>query len=261
MAAIFFDIDGTLIDQHWKIEESTIRAIGILKENGHDVYINSGRTRVYIYDPMLLGLGFDGLLCGCGTDIYLHGKEIYYKKLEADQLYRMIEVFDSYDVPIIIEGRDWLYMDEEKICRDPYGEKLYRAMEEHIRPVKGNREIEGSKFTCVISGMTPEQVDGAMAEFADSFSMAKHGNHVIEMTPKVCSKAKAIEEVCHRTGVPIEETYAFGDGINDVEMLKKANVGVAMGNAREGAKQAADYITDDIHENGIWNALAHFGLI
>ena len=60
MAAIFFDIDGTLVDKYNKIEESTIRGIKCLQANGHAVYINSGRTRVYIHNPELHEIGFDG---------------------------------------------------------------------------------------------------------------------------------------------------------------------------------------------------------
>lgn len=261
MAAIFFDIDGTLIDKYGKIEESTVRGIQYLKENGHDVYINSGRTKVYIHNPELHEIGFDGLLCGCGTNLFLHGEEIYYQVLEQDRLHRMIEVCDALGMTMIVEGRDWLYMDKEKICKDPYGEWLYHTMEAHIRPIAGNPSIEGSKFTCVISGIPIGQIDEAMAEFQDEYAFANHDNHVLELTPKHCSKALAIREICQRTGVSIEDTFAFGDGVNDVEMLKAVKVGIAMGNARMPAKEAADYVTDDIHADGIWNALKQFGLI
>ena len=69
MASIFFDIDGTLIDRYGVVEQSTIRAVDRLKENGHAVYINSGRTKVYIHNKELLEMPFDGMLCGCGTNL------------------------------------------------------------------------------------------------------------------------------------------------------------------------------------------------
>lgn len=56
-------------------------------------------------------------------------------------------------------------------------------------------------------------------------------------------------------------SYAFGDSINDVEMLKHVQHGIAMGNGTKAAKEAADYITAPLHEDGIYKGLEHFGLI
>ena len=75
------------------------------------------------------------------------------------------------------------------------------------------------------------------------------------------SKARGIDRLCEHFGIDKKDTYAFGDSLNDIEMLKMVNVGVAMGNAQDEAKAVADYITDRIDEDGIRNALMHFGLI
>ena len=59
----------------------------------------------------------------------------------------------------------------------------------------------------------------------------------------------------------MEDTIAFGDGGNDITMIEHAAIGVAMGNANEGVKKIADYITDDVDNDGIFNALKHFNII
>ena len=141
MASIFFDIDGTLIDRYGVVEQSTIRAVDRLKENGHAVYINSGRTKVYIHNKELLEMPFDGMLCGCGTNVFLNGEELFCRNIEKDLLYHMVEVFDQYDLPMIIEGRDWLYMDWEKIARDSYGESVFQKIRQHAQPISGNENI------------------------------------------------------------------------------------------------------------------------
>lgn len=261
MASIFFDIDGTLIDRYGVVEQSTIKAVDRLKENGHAVYINSGRTKVYIHNKELLEMPFDGMLCGCGTNLFLHGEELFCRNIERDLLYHMVEAFNRFDLPMIIEGRDWLYMDHEKIGRDPYGESVFQKIRQHAQPIAGNEHIEASKFSVVTQYIEPELADQIMDEFRDLFTIANHDYHVMELTPKDCSKAIAMLEICRHTGVSREETFAFGDGANDVEMLKAAGTGIVMGNGRKPAKDVADYITDDIHEDGIWNALSHFGLI
>ena len=62
-------------------------------------------------------------------------------------------------------------------------------------------------------------------------------------------------------GFQLSETMAFGDGGNDISMLRHAAIGVAMGNAKEDVKEAADYVTTSVDEDGIKKALQHFGVI
>ena len=74
-------------------------------------------------------------------------------------------------------------------------------------------------------------------------------------------KHNAMREILQARGIDLSETMAFGDSENDIEMLRCAQIGVAMGNATPEAKAAADYVTDDEDADGIRNALLHFGLI
>ena len=70
-----------------------------------------------------------------------------------------------------------------------------------------------------------------------------------------------MDEIINRFGLKLEETMSFGDGGNDVPMLRHAGIGVAMGNAADDVKQHADYVTSSVDEDGIMNALLHFGII
>ena len=65
--AVFFDIDGTLYDHETGISDSTKEGIARLKENGHYAFICTGRSMAAVFDPELLGMGFDGIVAGCGT--------------------------------------------------------------------------------------------------------------------------------------------------------------------------------------------------
>ena len=90
--AVFFDIDGTLWDEHFVIPESTKEAIRKLRENGHLAFLCSGRTRAFIQDERLLALGFDGIVAGCGTWIEMDGKTLFYKKLEQELIEDTIHI-------------------------------------------------------------------------------------------------------------------------------------------------------------------------
>lgn len=259
MAAIFFDIDGTLWDMDNIIPESTKEALRLLKENGHQIFICSGRTRVFIQNEELLALGFDGILCGCGTHIEYHGEDILYKKLDADLLRRSVQMFYDYNMPMVLEGKDMLYMDADVIGKDRYGRYLLQAMGDYIEPIRDNQaRWEVSKFSLLIEGTKYQEVVEALR---DEYEFLIHGPIVMEVVPRGFSKATAIREICTKLGIDRADTYAFGDGANDLEMLDYVACGIAMGNAKEIAKEHADYVTDDLHAGGIFNACRHFGLI
>lgn len=259
MAAVFFDIDGTLWDMDNVIPDSAKKALRMLKNNGHKIFICSGRTSVFIRDEELLSLGFDGILSGCGTCIEYHGEEILYKKLDDELLARSVQVFYDHDMPMVMEGRYTLYMDADVISRDDYGKYLLKLMKDFIEPIRDNQaRWEASKFSVLIRGKKYQEV---IETLKDEYEFVVHGSVVMEVIPKGYSKATAIEAICRKLQIERTDTYAFGDGENDLEMLDYAGTGIAMGNGKDTAKERADYVTDDLHSNGIYNACKHFGLI
>ncbi|MCC8141524.1 MAG: Cof-type HAD-IIB family hydrolase [Lachnospiraceae bacterium] len=259
MALIFFDIDGTLWDFKNVIPESTKTAIRLLKENGHKLFLSSGRTKVFIRNEELLSMGFDGLLGGCGTEIEYKGEELLCHTIDPEVLARAVKMFDAHDMAVMMESRDVLFLEEDKLSRDDYGKYIVESMRDVTRPVRGNETSEEvCKFTVLIEGREYREVVEALS---DDFEVMVHGGFVIEAVPKGYSKASGIAFLCEYLGADKADTYAFGDGANDIEMLDYAGVGIAMGNGTDAAKEHADYITDDIHADGLYNACKHFGLI
>ncbi|MGN0983364.1 MAG: HAD hydrolase family protein, partial [Gemmiger sp.] len=82
-----------------------------------------------------------------------------------------------------------------------------------------------------------------------------------DIVPADGGKPVGVRAVCEHYGIALADTMAFGDGGNDADMLRCAGVGVALGNGDEAAKRAADYITDDVDADGVYNALRHFGVL
>ena len=82
-----------------------------------------------------------------------------------------------------------------------------------------------------------------------------------EVTAADANKASGMLELAAHWGFDESQTVAFGDGYNDVEMIRRAGLGIAMGNGCDEAKQAADYVSDDIDRDGVYKACLHFGLI
>lgn len=258
MAAIFFDIDGTLWDRENVIPESTKIAMEELHKNGHLTFMCSGRSRIMIKGDHLHALGFDGILAGCGTYIEYKEEVKLAVELEPEVLRKAIRILQKNNMPILIEGINELFMDDDLI-KTSYGSYLKKLLEEWAYPLDGNEEVwRGSKISTLINGADYHTVMGQLCE---EYDFMDHSGHVIELVPKGYSKASGIKAVCEMLGIAHEETYAFGDSINDVDMLEYVAHGVAMGNGTEAAKAAADYVTTDIHEDGIYNALKYYGLI
>lgn len=257
--AVFFDVDGTLWDKYSVIPESTKESIRLLRKNGILTFICSGRTRGFIRDERLLSLGFDGIIAGCGTYIEYDGKELFYRQLENTQVEQDLAVLRKYQMPVILEGKEYLYLDMEEFEEDEYGKKLKRESPECLKAMKGNeKEWNISKFSAAGEEGIYQK---ALQELQERYDFLIHGPKAIEFVPKGFSKASGIRMACELLDIDLTQTYAFGDSINDVEMLTYVAHGVAMGNGTDEAKEAAEYVTADLREDGIYKGLRHYGLI
>ncbi len=258
---VFFDIDGTIWDDNTNIPQSTIDAIRLLRKNGHKAIICSGRSRSAITSEKLWAIGFDGVIAACGNHVELDGKILYEKILSKETTRRIVELCEKHHMPMVLEGPNYQWISPKGFEQDPYvdylvaeiGERavwMYNGYTEDMRINKFSADIiEGSDFEAVKKGLEQE------------LDFLIHDGYVVETMPKGSSKATGIKWLCEYLGVKIEDTYALGDSVNDLEMLKLCGHGIAMGNGTKEAKEAAEYVTASLHEDGVQKALAHYNLI
>ncbi|MGX8704215.1 MAG: HAD hydrolase family protein [bacterium] len=267
---VFFDIDGTLWDFHMTIPESTRAAIKKLRSAGNLAFINSGRTRSFINSEHLLSLGFDGIVSGCGTMIEWspEGRDIevdicpkdvlYYYRMPREMCLRTVETVRRHHFRPILEGRTNLYMVFSEFDREPYGDLVIKTMGDKLLPLMDHwGEWEISKLSCDTENV---ETAACFEELSDLYDFLIHDEKVVEFVPKGFDKAKGLLHVLELLNIDLSDSYAVGDSVNDLGMLRAAGTGIAMGDGTEAAKAAADYITTPLHEDGIYRAMEHFGL-
>ncbi len=257
--ALFFDIDGTIWNMKNEIPESTVRAIRGLRKNGHLAFLCSGRSRAFIQEPKLFDIGFDGVVSGCGTMIEYGGQTVFYKELAVELVEHTLHTVRKYGMRPILEGWEYLYMDDEEFAADNYGKKLKAEVGDRLLTIAGEwGRWEVSKLSCAAEDSDREK---CLSELEAYYDFMIHDVPVVEFVPKGFHKGTGIAKVCEMLKMDISDTFAFGDSANDIGMIQDAGIGVAMGNGSDAVKSAADYVTTPMMEDGIWNACRHFKLI
>ena len=163
-------------------------------------------------------------------------------------------------MPVVLEGPEHVYVDPDAFLDDPYVIYLRKELGADLREIHEDiSKIVINKMSAQICGADVKEL---IRDLASDYDVIVHEpDRIVEINPKGHSKATGIAKVCEILNIPIEHTYAFGDSENDLDMLKFVAHGVAMGNGTERAKEAAEFVTKDVREDGIYYGLLHYGLI
>ena len=246
--AIFFDIDGTILDGHNGIPKSTQIALVKLRENGIKTIICTGRG--YSEAKPLNLKGFDDYILLNGQICYDDKDNIVFKKPIKDKE-KLIELFNSKKFPFGLIDEKETYLN----CIDDYVKLVHDSINLTMPVVK---EYDGGDiYQALAYGKVKDYIE---KELPDFLAVSWHFDGV-DIVPKDGGKDKGIIEYCKLRNIDLKDTMAFGDGDNDIEMLKTVGIGIAMGNSIDTVKDVADYVTDSIREDGVYNALVHFGVI
>lgn len=257
---IFFDIDGTLIDEReHRMPESARDAVSRARENGHICMINTGRTRRLVGADITGGVAFDGLLLGCGTMITYGGQTLFHRTFSGEQSLRIVEGLRSHGIDALLEGSENDYIESYDRMVHPYFKEYAQKF---ANTSFGSWEDAVGCFDKLFAYAEDRR---RMDAFEDSFSgeldFIDRQRGFFEITPKGCSKASAMEYIAGFLELPMEETVAIGDSSNDIAMLKRAGRSIAMGNGTKEVRELADYVTTTVEEDGIRNALEWLGAL
>lgn len=255
----FFDIDGTLIECHqgiYCIPDDVRHGMDQLKKQGHDVFLATGRCKCFIVDGVM-DYPFSGYITCNGAYVEYQGKEIYKKVVPVEAIEKTHQLCVERNLAYYFEGNEHIYVLNKQNPRHLEFKETWGMKDEVIIDQYNVRDIETYIGMIVLNS---EDDRTAMYQaLSPYFHIQQHQEGLsFDLTLKNESKAKGIKELVHGLGRSMDETVAFGDGRNDIEMLSAVHLGIAMGNAAAETKAVADYITDNVECHGIMKALKHF---
>lgn len=243
--AIFIDIDGTLMGSDKTALEKNIETIQKVRRGGHKVFISTGRGKAYLPKALDFNKNFDGVITGAGAVSSVDGKNVITRLMPYSVTEKFCSFAFKHNLNGVIEGEKNMYY---------FGS--FEGIEE------GWFEINKSNFKSVVSPDEPIEKYTILGDIPKDLDEILNGDCVIlrfsyygEIIQKSCGKGTALKEMAEILDIPIENTVAIGDSMNDYDMIKAAGIGVAMGNAVDKIKEISDFVTKNVDESGVSAAL------
>ncbi len=250
----FFDIDNTLVAiGHQRMTDAVTRALDDLRAAGVRVFVASGRHKCVMAN--LHGYPFDGYVCMNGALITVGDEVIHRHPVCREDAVAVGRAVMEMNIPCIVYSEEGMAVN----TLDDYSREMLDRL--YITPPERKTDLgqyclenEIYEFTPFLKPEMLSLLKPCLTRTA--FSMG-NGQYADLIPDDVC-KADGILRVLDHYGFTREESMAFGDGYNDVQMLELAGIGVAMGNAPDEVKAHADYVTLTIEEDGVAAAIRHF---
>lgn len=255
--AVFFDIDGTLVSFNThQVPQSAIDSIEALRKKGIKVFIATGRHLAAINN--LGDLQFDGYITLNGSYCFAGKEEVIYKHcIPAKDISSLIHYQkESEAFPVILVQENGMYLN----YKNDRVEEVLKLLNFPEPPVCPFDRMPAKEVFQIIAFFGEHQEERIMALLPDCES-TRWSPLFTDVVPAGSSKRVGIDHMIAHFGISLEETLSFGDGGNDIQMLKHTGLSVAMGNAEEEVKQAAKYVTSSVDEDGVFYALKHLGVL
>lgn len=260
------DIDGTLLNSRKELPDENVEAVRYARERGVESVIVTGRSvkgTEFLFEALDLPRS---AVCLNGGLILYRGETIYQRAMTPEQVEQIVAVVERYEshvylataefnitnVRLTAEDRRALQsgsLRARQVTCDGYARLRQAAAAHSAEIIKASvLENDGDNF---------ERIKRALLDL-DLFRVEKSDTHYVDICARDSGKASGVARLAEHLGIPLSEVMCIGDNENDADMLRAAGVGVAMGNAVEASRAAADFVTADNDACGVAKAIRHF---
>ena len=275
---VFLDIDGTIVDYANVFPESAKEAIRIAHDNGHRIYLCTGRSKAERCEEIIEACNADGIICANGSYVESDGKVLCHKTIPSETTWAVIDYLHEHGMEFYEESNEQSYASENFLAQA--GEKFASYMGREYTSQTDPKELIGTFFPKMVYDSNVYRDDIYKISYVmnswddfyaikEAFPMLQHGswggtNKVPSFGDVVVagvSKATGVEIILNSLGRDSSDAVAFGDSDPDLPMLRYCGFSVAMGNASKNVKETADYITGDVNSDGLYKAFSFLKLI
>lgn len=273
---IFLDIDGTIVIPKQSPSKRTVEAIRAARSNGHKVFLSTGRVETDVVENVR-SIGFDGGIYSAGGRVVLNGTEIWNHPMPVELVQRVTDLIDECNMLFMMESRSGTYVLKNGMLTQINVDQFYTSGEPQ-RIMDERRRRIGSKWIPTYSEIPVYKIEflarsKAQVEWLSErlgstakvvcFDDLIPGLTLVfgEVSDWSINKGAALNSICRYLNVTPEDCIAFGDSMNDAEILQAAGIGIAMGNSETSVKEIADQICERCEEDGVAKALARMKLI
>lgn len=257
--ALFFDVDGTLVsfDTH-HIPQSTIDALTLARARGIKVFTSTGRPPQLLNNIPEVEPVMDGYILATGALCLCDGHVVRKDVIPPHEAEAIVRFCQECGLPAVVVGtRDIQIVNRNDLVNEVFYGMLKVTYNKFDVPLD---EVLAQGILQITPFLTADE-EKILLPHLPGCNSARWYPAFCDITSASADKANGVRAIAEYLGIDMSETMAFGDGGNDMPMLRIAGTGVAMGNALDEVKAHADYVTTDVDDNGVRNALQHFGLI
>lgn len=242
----FFDIDGTMIDMEKKvISEKMLETLVQMKQNGIIICIATGRSPMVV--PCFPGVEFDAFLTFNGSYCFTKDEVIFKNPIPLSDVQTVIQNAGKINRPVSIANKFWMGANG----RDQDLEDYFAFANKPVEIVEDFEELAKGDIYQIMLGCRKDEYDQIL-ENVKGAKIAAWWSRAADIIPADGGKGLGIGKVLEYYNLTKEESIAFGDGMNDIELLQAVGTGVAMGNAAEEVKRIADCVCKSAEEDGIY---------
>lgn len=256
------DIDGTLLKSNHRLTRQTREAIEFVKRKGVYVTLATGRSFPSA-KKVATALNLE-------TDLVTHDgayiassmeKPIYEKRLTNTKARQIVKILENYNCHVRVMHEKFAVGNKLKQKNYLIAKMTVGIGDPIFYPVQFVDSL--SKYLLREMIMPPKihafffseadrlEVEKVLYEEIADIHLLSSSEGGMEIVPEGVSKARGIQVLCHRLGIPLGETVAIGSYYNDKDMIKQAGLGVAMGNAPDGLKNVASWVTRSNNQDGV----------
>lgn len=255
---IFFDIDGTLLDDKKEVLDSTRKALRAVREAGHETAIATGRN-AYMASEIIKDLEFNHYIVCNGAEAFYNNETAYRNPLDVESLQHLFKIADEQNHHLIYQTAYKFYRRSKEI-----NDRIVEGMKYVGHPAPDYDEsrrfhLDNDLIQLLLFINEDENIEHYHEKFPN-FRFVRWYENAVDILPANGSKFETIKILAQSQGFKKEDIITIGDGNNDFEMILKAHHGIAMGNAVDAVKEVADYVTDTNNDDGIYKALKRLDL-